>query len=399
LKYRLTILASLSSIFLLLLPVFAIAQSRQDLEQERMKIIERIEQADEILNQVQSNKKASLRDFRLLERKIKDRERLISTIQNELILSEASLEQQKSQTTILQKDVSILKKRYYELLNAAYKQHHSYNKWAFIFNSKSINDSFQKWKYIKQYEAYCRAEYEQLVKADQVLNSSISTLNNAIAGRQQLLDQESAQFDLVKAELEQKDALIEFLKSEESTIKLELEKQKQEREVLNSKIENFILSALRGESNNTVNTTSSNPSSNAESISFENRKGTINWPVNGYITSTFGRQKHPTLRDVYINNNGVDIVAKGTIDAISVHSGIVVGLSEIPGFGLTVIIKHEQYYTVYSKLKNCAIVEDQYVDQGTRIGEINVDESGQRVLHFEVWKGKQKMNPSQWLIK
>ncbi len=388
---------SLCSVICLVLSSIVLqAQDRQGLEQERLAIIERIEQADKALAEVSSNKKKSIRDFRLLERKIKDREKLISTIQRELILSEEALSKQQAETSVLQTDLEQIKERYYAMLNIAYKQHHSYNKWAFIFNASSINDSYQRWKYIKQYEAYCKREYEALEEANKEVLHSIESLNLAVQDRQALLDQESGQFELIQQELILKESIIASLKDQESELKQELQQQKIARERLNAAIEQYIIAALQG--NEPVEQTSELEGRSIER--FENVKGRLYWPVSSaYIISEFGRQKHPSISGVYINNNGIDIASNQGDVAMAVHAGEVVGISEIPGFGWTVILKHEDYYTVYSKLRNVSVSDKQFIKQGTQIGNISVDESGQPVLHFEVWKGKQKLNPSGWLKK
>ncbi|MBK6894890.1 MAG: hypothetical protein IPH00_17620 [Flavobacteriales bacterium] len=41
---------------------------------------------------------------------------------------------------------------------------------------------------------------------------------------------------------------------------------------------------------------------------FEKNKGKLPWPVaKGTITSGFGKQAHPVLRGIMIENNGLDI--------------------------------------------------------------------------------------------
>lgn len=378
-------------------PASLAAQTRQSLEKERLEIIQRIENSDNALIKVSSTKKASLKDFRLLERKIKDREKLISTIQNELIITERELSEQRQETEALRTDLSKIKDRYYSLLNGAYKQYHSYNKWAFIFNAKSINDSFQRWKYTKQYEAYCKAEYENLQGANQAVLSSIESLNTAVEERQSLLDQESSQFELIKQEMVLKDSIIKSLNDQEDELKQDIQDQKAARERLNAAIENYIIAVLQGKES-TSSTEIAEPKPNSTSKSFEQLKSKLPWPTNsGIIVGRFGRQKHPTLKDVYISNNGVDIQSNGENTVSAVHAGTVVGISEIPGFAKTIIVKHESYYTVYSKLSEVYIVEKQSIEQGTTLGEIVVDDEGQRVMHFEVWKGKNKLNPLGWL--
>ncbi|MFM8485248.1 MAG: hypothetical protein ACKOCH_02845, partial [Bacteroidota bacterium] len=50
------------------------------------------------------------------------------------------------------------------------------------------------------------------------------------------------------------------------------------------------------------------PESAVSASSFGKMQGKLPWPVeNGFISKAFGRQKHPTLRNLEITNNGIDI--------------------------------------------------------------------------------------------
>ena len=394
-RFQRTIRVSLFSILFLVFGFQVLeAQSRSELEARRLEIIKRIEQADKDLSRVANSRKSTLKEFQIIERKIRDRERLVSSIQNELVLAEEELLAAKSKTFILEQDLDGLKEKYYSLLNAAYKQHLSFNKWAFIFNSNSINDSFQRWKYIKQYEAYCRDAYLSLKSSSVDLMSSVNALDAAVADRKSLLDQEKKQFAIIQEELLQKDEILSKLRLQESELTLDLQDRKVEREKLNSAIENVIIAALKGETNveSTVN--------NNASLSFGKFKAKLPWPIDAAVISgRFGKQKHPTLKDIYIINNGIDIEAQGELLAKCVFAGEVVGVNTIPGFGRTIIVKHGTYYTVYSKLETVYVTTGASVDQFAELGTIAIDKEGARTLHFEVWEGKTKKNPINWLKK
>lgn len=393
-KYQKIILVSLFSLFIWVLnPIKNHAQDRNQLEAQRLDIIKRIDAADKQLSTINSSKKSTINDFKILERKIKERENLLKTIQNEVVLAEEALEKNKAQSAFVLEDLNVLKEKYYALLNKAYKQNLSYNKWAFILNAKSINDSFQKWIYVKQYEAYIHKTFEQLKSKSTNVQESAEELETLIQNRQSLLEEESAQNDKIKEELKLKDKILAELKKDELNIKSELATQKKQREELNNAIESAIYGALKGIQSNT-----SAPTKTYKNI--DASQGSLQWPVdNGFILSSYGKQKHPSLPDVYIQNNGIDIKSNIGSVANSIHEGEVVSVNKIPNYGYTVIVKHNAYYSVYSRLDKTYVEKGESVLEGQRLGAIDVDDEGRCTLHFEFWQGKTKLDPEKWLKK
>ena len=55
------------------------------------------------------------------------------------------------------------------------------------------------------------------------------------------------------------------------------------------------------------------------------------------------------------------------------------------------ILRHGNYYSVYSRLNKLFVKRGEQIATGQEIGEI--EES----LHFEIWNGKVKENPEPWL--
>lgn len=389
-KFRRIIRISLCSLILWTFSNSLQAQSRAQLEQQRFEIIERIDKADELLKEINSSRSATLKDLKTLDRKIKDRKSLVQTINKETKVSEQELKQIQSTNIELKQALDTLKIKYYKLLNAAYKQHLSYNKWAFILNAKSLNDSFQKWRYIKQYEIFCKESYQMLLDTKSEVEESTQEIANTIAERQSLLNQQSKQLKLLESEQYQMDRILRELKSDEKALNSQLADQKKRRETLNLAIENAIVSILKGDEIPTSNTILSS--------SFIKQKSKLSWPVdNGKVVSGFGKQRHPNLKDIMIENNGIDIQTRLGSAAYCIFDGEVVGVNKIPGYQNIVLVKHQNYYTVYSKLEKAYVSKGDQIKQGDRIGLIYLDEQGITTLHFEIWEGKLKKNPSSWL--
>ena len=132
--------------------------------------------------------------------------------------------------------------------------------------------------------------------------------------------------------------------------------------------------------------------------SFAALRGRMPFPVpSGFISDHFGVHKHPLLKGVMINNNGIDIQTSPGSPVHSVYDGVVQSVVNIPGINMVVAIQHGDYFTVYSKLANVSVSVGTRVKTGQRIGSVASDEDGTAEINFQVWKNTVRQNPESWL--
>jgi murein DD-endopeptidase MepM/ murein hydrolase activator NlpD len=157
--------------------------------------------------------------------------------------------------------------------------------------------------------------------------------------------------------------------------------------------------AREGERSKTVQAPalSKSPEGNISS-SFEQHRGKMRWPVsNGSVQAHFGNQVHPVLKTV-TQNTGIDIATPVGSNVYAVADGEVALLSFIPGFGNILIVNHYNgYRTVYAHLSDVTVTESQKITEGTVIAKSGDTVTGS-ILHFEIWKEREKQNPERWLV-
>lgn len=133
---------------------------------------------------------------------------------------------------------------------------------------------------------------------------------------------------------------------------------------------------------------------------FEAARGSLPRPVAGLfnVTSPFGRHPLPDLPDVMYDNPGIDAEVAQGASAQAVFTGRVTGVYKLPGYNTVVIVSHGNYYTVYGNLASPAVKVDDNVKAGQQLGRVAEDEDeGRPSIHFEVWKGRDKLNPLDWI--
>jgi septal ring factor EnvC (AmiA/AmiB activator) len=207
------------------------------------------------------------------------------------------------------------------------------------------------------------------------------------------------------------------LQSEEQKLREQQKKQEGDRKKLTNKIEEIIRKEIEAaEKAARANTSAATPGASASSKTlelapevklmnsdFEKNKGGLPWPVaSGVITSGFGRQAHPTIPGIEINNNGLDFITEKNAEVKAVFGGLVSSVFSIPGAGFNVIITHGSYKTVYSGLNTTSVKAGDTVIARQGLGTVLYDGES-NILHFELWKvnaqGGVPQNPGLWIKK
>lgn len=130
------------------------------------------------------------------------------------------------------------------------------------------------------------------------------------------------------------------------------------------------------------------------------RRGALLWPADGDLVGVFGRQKHPTF-GTYVRKKGIEIASREGSDIRAVSGGHVVYADWLRGYGLVVIMDHDNnYFTFYAHASKLLVKEGDTVAKGAVLGETGSSGLTNRsILYFELRKGTKPVNPLRWLAK
>jgi len=374
-----------------------VAQSRQELEKQRLKIIKDIEKTSKALDNNKKTQEKNITQLKALEEQVSSRKSLINNLQSEVKLNEKLITQNESKIQELRQRHATLKDQYDKILRINYLKKLSNSKWSYLLSSESLNNLLVRWRYIHQFDQFTK----QKMKEIQSLTGEIQLTNETIAQDREknlkAMEQTTTNMKTLEKEQKEKDALVKKLALEEDKLKANLKNREKEREKLNVAIEKIIIAALEKAREKEKSDEKLVKKKEVDNSGFAKNKGALSWPVSkGKITGAFGTHPHPTIKNVQISNNGIDFTLPSGDNVVCVYDGEVVGVTNIPGFKNMVIIKHGSYYTVYSKLDNVIISKGQQIKRGQTIGNVEVNEEGVAEVHFELWKDKSKMNPQPW---
>ncbi|MFN4233446.1 MAG: murein hydrolase activator EnvC family protein [Bacteroidia bacterium] len=384
----------------------AFAQTKKELENKKKQLQKEIKQTESLLNETKKNKKLSLNQLVTLNKKISIREQLITTIQAEIRLAEKQIKENKEIIASLENDLKKLKEEYAKMIYYAYKNQDAYSRIMFIFSAKDFSQAYRRLKYMQQYSFYRQKQAEMIEKTQELLNKKVAELEDKKRQKQQLLGIEEQEKQVLAKEKTEQEKTLSQLQEQEKELLKKIKEKEQEQKQLQLAIQRIIEEEIRKsrEKAKSEGTTPAEkgltltPEAQKLSNTFEANKGKLPWPVaEGIITGKHGEQPHPVLKGITIKNNGVDISTKKDAPVRAVFDGEVTGLATIPGFGKVVMIRHGEYLTVYSNLRDVFVKKGDKIKTKQNIAVVDTDENGKTEVHFEIWKGSTLMNPETWL--
>lgn len=397
-------------ILILLLTIFGVfhlsSQDRKQLERKRKSLNSQIKKTSKLLKKTSSTRRATLEELKALQQQINSRKELINIIHQEIEEIDEKAEEKKVVIAALERDLEQLEANYHQLLVGVYKAHitQSPSQLASLFLGNDLNKSAQQWSYLKQLHNQRHKQVSYIQAIQQLLNDKVKVLDEEKLSKAKLLAEENQQQDALSESIAKKDKIVKNLKAKETQLRRQIAQKEKSKRNLNKKIESVIrseIAAVKRASRNysSVQKNQSNQKNIKLSKDFAKNKGKLPMPVyKGKVVGRYGRQAHPVFEQVITENNGIDIKTPANASVKAVHGGEVVSVFTIPGYNKAVMLKHGEYYTTYSNLGRVSVKRGQKVKVKQKLGVVSKDsKTGNYVLHFELWKGKNKENPSHWL--
>ena len=370
-------------------------KNKKQLELERIENISKITEAEKILAQTKTKKKATLGQLAALENQIASREVLLKSLDEEVDLITAEILELEAVISDIDLYLKSLKDEYAAMIYKSYKSNNGYNIITFLFASDSFTQFYMRLKYMEQYVEARKIQSHQIAQTKQELKGQQTAQEQKKSDQQQVIKSKLVESNQLIKLKKEKSTLIAQLTKNERSLRKEMAARKQSIKKLDNLIANLIKIELERELK-----TSSGQKELAKELTgkFEDQMRKLPWPVKtGFISLKFGLQRDPILKNVSINNTGVDIQTQSDENIAVVFDGEVRIKAFVPGQNNVVIVKHGNYYTVYSKLKSVEVKQGQVLRAGDLIGKVHTNNAGISQLHFEVWRDKKKLDPERWL--
>ena len=134
------------------------------------------------------------------------------------------------------------------------------------------------------------------------------------------------------------------------------------------------------------------------SSSFTSNRGRLPMPITGSysVVGHYGNYSVSGLKNVTLDNKGIDIRGQQGCSARAVFDGVVSSVFQYGGTYI-VMLRHGSYISVYSGLSSVSVRKGQTVKTRDTLGAVGQNSDGNYVLHFQLRNESSRLNPEQWV--
>jgi len=407
--------------------------SKDALQKQREQLKKEIAATEKALIETQKTTKVNVGQLSLINKKLDLQGNIISNISGEIQKLNDNIYLSQLEINKIKRILDTLKVEYAKSMVYAYKNRSNYDFLNFIFSANNFNDAIKRIAYLKSYRTYREMQSENILKTQAMLEDKIVKLSGAKQEKAVVLNEKDKELDKLEKQKAEKANIVNQLKGKQKELSAQVKaKRKQDAKIKNAitamirreialakaeaaRKEKARLEALKksnaenpkkAEENTTAKTTKptasvpvgsvlvSSEADKALNASFEKNKGSLPWPVDGFVIYHYGTNQLPGGIDYY--EQGVNIGTKVGQPVKAVFEGEVTLVSYI-GDQQTVFIKHGKYFTVYSNLSSANVQHGDQVKTGQVIGNAGVNDEGQGAVEFILMKESDFVNPQTWL--
>lgn len=407
----------------------------EKLKKEQDRLEQKIQNTKLLLDKTKSNTEATLNELKVIENQVQFREALVRNFDNQIRGAEITIVKKDAQIKELQEKLARLKKQYRDLLIYAYKHRNKYGKMMYIVSSDNYFEAIKRKKYLEKISEVQKKQFLIIRQNQKLIGEEIVQIDNEKKQKLVVLSEKKKEREAILVDKVKQQEVYNKFKNDEAKLYAQLKEDERKKENLKEQIAAAIRKEIAeaeakrkreeerrrkaAEAAKIAAKKANKPVENTEVAvalddaregnivdkNFEANRGRLPWPVDkGTITEGFGRNAHPTLDNVFTNNNGIDITSPKNAEVRSVFEGEVTSVLNIPGAGKVIIIKHGNYRTVYSNLQNTYVNVGSKVDAKQAIGSLLVKpDNNLSVVHFEIHQvvgsNVQSLNPSIWVAR
>lgn len=370
---------------------FLYGQNYNTLINQREKFIQETEFLNKLLNDTKNTQTQTIEKLNIINAKISAQTGLLNVYKETIASLKKDQKELGVQINQLEDNLHELKKNYARLIQLNHSTTRGYNRVLFFLSAKNFNQLIRRIHHFKQLTLDRKQKYQEIKQKQTELHKNKQLIIAQKAEQLDLALQKKSELKLLDQTKKDQQKIVEKLINKKDSLIRAIKVKEQETKNITKVIEELI----EIEKNKKTNLT---PEFKLISSEFSANKGKLPWPVSrGSVVSKFGKIAHPVLAGIFLMNNGVEIATNQT-EVRSIFEGEVSKIIVLPTGLKVVIIKHGDYLTVYSNLYDTRVKKGQKVKTKQYIGSLYADsEKKQNFFEFQIWKGREKLNPTDWI--
>ena len=145
------------------------SKKQRKLETERQNILKEIKKINLLLSSNKSEKTSVISKIEEVDFKINISKKLVQINNEQANLLNREIKENEQKINILEKDLSVKKKNYADMVVKSYKNRASDSKLMFLFSSENFQQAYKRYNYMKQYERYQKKQADTIVSKTEKL--------------------------------------------------------------------------------------------------------------------------------------------------------------------------------------------------------------------------------------
>lgn len=439
----------LSKIFSLLAVLFFLcignvqAQNVEELRHDKELAESELRKTNRELQKTLKSANSMIKEMELLNAEIKDQDKFIKKLNIEVSRLNRQQRAMQDSIALLKQELKNKQNSYGKAIRNMGRRGNRYDQFLFIFSAESFQQSLRRMRYLKEFSQWRKRQSQEIVVKQDELAQQQVRLDSLIAERKSVIEFRTQEANQLKGKKREKNEFVTQLRKNEKSLRKEADKQRARINKLNKQIDDIIAeearkaaeraraeaeaeakrlaaekAASQGEAapkveekkesekkkSDSKSTKSQYQMTRADrelSGSFEKNKGKLPFPIQGQyrIVGHFGLQKHPEFKYLDKNNLGIDIETTPGTKARAIFDGEVARVFSFGGAEKAVMIRHGNYYTVYTGLIEVYVKAGDKVKIRQDLGVIYSDpkDNNRTRLSFQIRKEMEKLNPELWL--
>ena len=364
-------------------------------EEKRARLEREIEILDRQLSENASKSSSMLSNLTLIRKKVSNRKALVSESERQVRQYSDKIYLKQRSINRMQARIDTLSQHYSKLVLSAYKNRDARLWYMYMLASDNLGQAFRRMAYFKNLSSQMNQEARRIKEAKLELEKEKEELQVLKKEAESVKAVRTAELKKLQGEEKQSDKIVRQLQSNRKKYQSQLAAKKRQVDALNREIERLVSSAMGGSSSKT--SSGKTEYDRKLAAEFSRNKGNLPWPADGPVVDKFGQKYHPVYKNLKLPpNNGVDIaLAKGS-KVRAVFDGMVKQIVVMPGYNKCILVQHGNYFTFYCKLGSTSVKAGDKIKTGDLLGTVDVI-NDQILLHFQVWQGNKPQNPEHWL--
>lgn len=421
----------------------------RQLEQQRNELKEQIAASETLLQSTKKDVKSQLADLALITGQIDERQKYLNTIESDVQTIQQEVDRLQVELSHLETELADKKAKYERSVKYMYRNKSIQEKLMFIFSAENLTQMYRRMRYVREYADFQRLQGIQVQRKQQQVTAKQRTLVASRKAKEELLAQGEVEKQKLQEQEQQRKTLVASLQKKQRSLQSELNKQRKSANKLNTQIDRLIeieiekarkreeerkaaearrlaeekrlaearaAEARRKEAARTETSgskeedaviTPATPKMDAYKVdsddrtlvsSFEKNRGALPVPITGpyVIVGHYGQYDVPGLRNVRLDNKGIDIKGQAGANARAIFDGEVSAIFQYNGL-TNVLVRHGNYISVYCNLQSVQVQKGSKIHTRDIIGKIHTNAEGNTILHFQLRKETAKLNPEVWI--